>query len=285
MQGLFKKRGDKNQKLMVKVLPIALLETITSLGSFALAFSGGLDSRFLAHAAKLSGAFPVLLHARGLHVPAYESAFAREWANKHKLDFIEFEFMTRNIAELARGDRERCYFCKKELLSQLKSQLQNHGYGNLPICDGTNADDLLKFRPGNRAVQEAGIYSPLALARLAKSDIRALAKKTGLDFAEQKARPCLLTRFNYGVQPNFHLLPLIAQAEQKIENFLNSHNCATAEFRIRFTPSIELHLDKSAANLACACRALAENCGIKIEKIRFMDQISGHYDREIKENK
>ena len=139
---------------------------------FALAYSGGLDSRFLAHAAQRFGFEPVLLHIVGPHIPPEETDYARHWAASRALAYEELPADPLDLALVASGDRRRCYACKRNLFSLLKART------DLPLCDGTNASDAGQYRPGIRAVEELGILSPLASAGLTKADIHRCAALT-----------------------------------------------------------------------------------------------------------
>ena len=99
------------------------------------------------------------------------------------------------------------------------------------LCDGSNADDLTAFRPGQRAVREAGVLSPLALAGLHKQELRDLGASWGLDDPQQAARPCLLTRLAYGMSPEPTLLSRLAAAEADLAALPG-----LGDFRLRLTP-------------------------------------------------
>ena len=159
----------------------------------AVAFSGGLDSRFLCFALRRAGCDVLALHATGPHVPQAESAAARRWARAQGLPLLEVRHDPLSLPEVAVNSRERCYACKRALMRRLREALAAAG-GCRILCDGSNADDLTAFRPGQRAVREAGVLSPLALAGLHKQELRDLGASWGLDDPQQAARPCLLTR-------------------------------------------------------------------------------------------
>ena len=162
----------------------SVLGVLAAGNRFALAYSGGLDSRFLAHAAQRFGFEPVLLHIVGPHIPPEETDYARHWAASRELAYEELPTDPLDLALVASGDRRRCYACKRNLFSLLKART------DLPLCDGTNASDARQYRPGIRAVEELGILSPLASAGLTKADIHRCAALTGMEDPEQKARPC-----------------------------------------------------------------------------------------------
>ena len=195
--------------------PLPKLRELNSLlaakAPFVLAFSGGLDSRFLAHSARLAGLEFQAAHVRGPHVPAADSEAALAWLAGRGISCIEIEFNPLLILEVAEGSRERCYACKRAMFREILARA-----GKLPVLEGSNASDSQKFRPGIKALRELGVLSPLARAGLTKPEIRALAAQTGLEHPNQPSRPCLLTRLDYGVYPNDALLAGLEHAEAAI---------------------------------------------------------------------
>ena len=120
----------------------SVLGVLAAGNRFALAYSGGLDSRFLAHAAQRFGFEPVLLHIVGPHIPPEETDYARHWAASRELAYEELPADPLDSALVASGDCRRCYACKRNLFSLLKART------GLPLCDGTNASDAGQYRPG-----------------------------------------------------------------------------------------------------------------------------------------
>lgn len=265
-------------------------------GRLALAFSGGLDSRFLAHMAALAGVRPLLLHAQGPHIAERESRFARQWAKAHGMEFRDLAFDPLLTPEVAANGRMRCYHCKRALFTLLK-----HSAGGLKLCDGTQASDNDAYRPGLAALTELGVISPLAHAGLSKPEIRRLATKTGMDYAQQRALPCLLTRFAYQLRPDHASLAALDKAEERIENLLcqateSGRDNPAPDFRLRrLSPDIlELHLTSPAApdeqsdTVPPALRlaleeAVRETMGRPLAAIRFMPTLSGFFDRKEQE--
>lgn len=258
-------------------------------GWIAVAFSGGLDSRFLAHAAKLGGLRPLLLHAEGPHIAAAETAFALEWAQENEFDYLLLAANPLEVPEVAANGRMRCYHCKHALFSRLLREA-----APLALCDGTQASDSKAYRPGVAALRELGVASPLADAGLTKPEIRALAASTGMSFPEQHARPCLLTRFAYGMSPDEKTLRAFDQAEALIEGYLRlfaaRHCIKTPDFRLRQTKEgAELHLTPfpllENESLAGTLRKQLEECaadltGRPLAAIRQMESLSGYFDKE-----
>ena len=279
----------------------ALRELLTELADaacgLALAYSGGLDSRFLAFFAS-SLQIPVrLLHVTGPHVPETESRAALESARAMGFERIEdfdevrgrfdrtIELLTldplTNDAIFTSGT-DRCYVCKSTLFRALKDRA-----APLPLADGTNASDLGVYRPGLRALRELGIHSPLADANVAKDEIRALGRALGFADPEQAARPCLLTRYPYGVRPTHEELALLAEAEALLE----AHPAREGRgFRLRRPEATRTLLQLDAGGNAEGARAalevllaaLTETFGERLPGLtgEVTGRVSGWFDRK-----
>ena len=281
-------------------LPKPLAALLPELFPIALAFSGGLDSRFLAHAARLFTAANGreaqihLFHAAGPHVSATESAQAAAWAEANGLGFTAVSADPLSLPEVLANTRERCYHCKRLLFSHLAAAAQEHFSGQATLCDGSNASDQLLFRPGRKALQELGVRSPLAEAGLDKAAIHAAAAATGMDDPSQQARPCMLTRFAYDLAPSHAALAAAAAAEQSIAAILRPlFPAGVPDFRLRLVGALdtpgdtgtlpyitELHLT-AQPDAACAHKltmAVAGQ-GFLVPRIVVLGAVSGHYDR------
>lgn len=260
-------------------------------GRFALAFSGGIDSRFIAHTALLSGLKPLLIHATGYHIADEESRFAESWARSLSADFRLISANPLEVPEVAANDKKRCYYCKQSLFSRLKREAQG-----LALCDGTQASDLHGYRPGIAALRELGVVSPLLDAELSKPEIRLLAARTGMDLPEQRARPCLLTRFAYLLPPSAEQLMAIDKAEQAIEKTLrdwteNQPESIFPDFRLRqlSQETVELHLtpvDKNDSDFLDETlrqtleTAINREIAVPLSAIKIMPSLSGYFDRQ-----
>ena len=246
-----------------------LLTRLRELAPLAVALSGGLDSRFLAHAARLANCDILLLHASGPHVSPRESEQTKLWAAGQGLPLRVIFFDPLALPVVAENTRERCYFCKKALLEILRPHAA--GY---TLCDGTQADDLLHpHRPGQRALKEAGLRSPLAEIGFSKTQIRELAAFSGLAQAEQPARPCLLTRLAYGLRPDAGTLARLAAAEAGLED------AGLSDFRLRLTPTPQLHVLALPEDMRASVKRVLTAHGFADAQIAHLETLSGFFDR------
>lgn len=174
-----------------------LRNILSGYGGAVIAFSGGVDSTFLASVAIEA------LPGRVLAVTAGSETYAAEEIEAAMLlaQQLGLPHLLIHTAELAdekftSNPPQRCYHCKKELLGRLRQIAEAH---DLPqVLDGTNYDDRLDFRPGMQAVKELGVESPLLEAGLTKEEIRALSRERGLPNWSKPSLPCLASRFPYG---------------------------------------------------------------------------------------
>ena len=183
--------------------------------SVLIAFSGGVDSVYLAIAAAAA------LGERDLAVTADSPSYPdthRQLALSIASDF-GFAHEVIHTAELDRPEyranpANRCYYCKDELYSSLKALATERGLA--VIVDGNNADDRGDYRPGRQAAREHGVRSPLDEADLTKDDIRTLARDAGLDSWDEPASACLSSRIPYGSEVSNDVLRQIEQAEAAV---------------------------------------------------------------------
>jgi uncharacterized protein len=190
---------------------LKLNQILKEIGSFAVAFSGGVDSSFLVYRAHSIRRYDIIaLTIRTPYIPSHEIdnaiAFTKTYCIRHKILDISFPDAIRN------NPIERCYLCKKTLFTELLTSAKKYGFKS--VIDGTNADDTDDYRPGMKALKEMGIRSPLLEAGLTKNDIRELSKYEGLRSWDKPAMACLLTRIPYDTVVKDETLRMIEQAEE-----------------------------------------------------------------------
>lgn len=192
---------------------LKLNNILKELDSIAVAFSGGVDSSFLLYRAhKVNKSKVLAITIRTPYIPKREVdeaiQFTSQFGIKHKIIDIAFPHQIRH------NPIERCYLCKKNLFTELKSfALEN----NIKyVIDGTNADDKGDFRPGMKALTELEVRSPLMEAGLTKKEIRELSHKEGLEFWDKPAMACLLTRIPYDTEIEEGVLRMVEDAENML---------------------------------------------------------------------
>lgn len=176
-------------------------------------YSGGVDSTYLAAVAlEVLGRDRVLaVTGHSASVPMEQRRTAARIARELGLPHRTIDTGEVDDPRYAANPTNRCFFCKSELWSRLRTVAEHRGGATL--LDGSNADDRADWRPGFRAAAEHGVRSPLLESGLTKSDIRALSRARGLETWDQPAAPCLASRIPYGLAVTPARLRAIERAE------------------------------------------------------------------------
>jgi pyridinium-3,5-biscarboxylic acid mononucleotide sulfurtransferase len=201
---------------MIEAKAQALRDTLTSLDTVIVAYSGGVDSAYLAWvAAHTLGERAVAVTADSPSYPERHRALAiriaREFGLRHEI------IHTRELErpEYRANPANRCYYCKHELYTHLSRLAVAR---RAVIVDGNNADDRGDYRPGRQAAREFGVRSPLDEVNLTKDEIRELSRRAGLPTWDEPASACLSSRIPYHHEVTDEKLRTIERAEQALRD-------------------------------------------------------------------
>lgn len=223
---------DKNQQFLVELL--------NGIPSCLLAFSGGLDSVFLAVMAKANIAGRVLcITVVDSSTPTSDLRSAKEVAKHYGLEHV---IINSEIHSSVRSNPiERCYYCKKQLFGLLEEIRVTEKLA--AILDGENASDCMDYRPGSKAARECGVLSPLADSGLSKDDIRVLAKEMGIKVWDRPQSACLSSRVPFGTA----LDDMILKRVDCTEDFIRSKGIRLIRARVEKS-GVRLELGQAENN-------------------------------------
>ncbi|MCX8156677.1 MAG: ATP-dependent sacrificial sulfur transferase LarE [Verrucomicrobiae bacterium] len=223
----------------------ALRERLESYGSCLVAYSGGVDSVFLAWVAHdVLGERALAVIADSPSLPRRELAEALELGRKHGFPVRVVKTAEFNNPQYLANPNNRCYFCKFELFTELAPLARAEGYA--VIAYGENASDIGDHRPGAQAASEFQVRAPLKEAGLTKAEIRQLSARLGLPTADKPQMACLSSRIPYGEPVTVEKLRMIEEAEYLLRDAgfydvrVRHHELKSAEGGVRHLARIEV---------------------------------------------
>ncbi len=208
-----------------------LVRFLQGYNSSIVAFSGGVDSSYLAFMAnRVMGSAARVVTALSPSVSRMQEELVRHFVADYGLNHQFIETGELDNPSYAENPTNRCYFCKSELfdfLRRLKAE-----WGVEAVFDGSNADDMGDYRPGRTAAEERAVTSPLIEVGMTKAEIRELSRRWNLPTWDLPAMPCLASRLPYGVTVTREKLSQVERAEDLMRGL------GFREFRVRHHESL-----------------------------------------------